>query len=176
MDDIFEPRVTPLISDAIFGILTEKPVVRIRTINSFYPSRSSSPIYEEEIDDTPWNWYTTDQRNWVAQGTIHIPFIESWWEEFIDYKGLFIESWGDDIIKTRSYRQQGTIDNDADYLQATREAGLEHETRQRRLAALKAQKAGYPTERKVQYFGVQERATEEKCRRRPGRNRPARDR
>ena len=92
MDDILELRVTPLISDAIFDILTEKPVVRIHMIDSFYPSRSSSPIYKAEVDDTPWNWYTTDQRNWVAQGTTHIPFIESWWKEFIDYKGLFIES------------------------------------------------------------------------------------
>jgi len=71
---------------------------------------------------------------------------------------------GDEIIKTRSYRTRGTLDNDADYIQATREAGLEHETLQRRLAALKAQKSAFPTSGKVQYFGTQETQEEGKHR------------
>ena len=60
---------------------------------------------------------------------------------------------GDDIIKTRSYRTRGTLDNDANYIQATREAGLEHETLQRRLAALKAQKSAFPPGGRVEYGG-----------------------
>jgi hypothetical protein len=72
MDDIFSPRTIPFISESIFDLITEKTEIKASCPSTFSPSRSSTPVYEAEPDDTPWYWYTTDQRNWIAQGITHI--------------------------------------------------------------------------------------------------------
>ena len=88
MDDIFSPRTLPLISESIFDLITEET--------------EEQDIYEAEPDDTPWYWYTTDQRNWIAQGVTHIPYDELWWKEFTDYEGLYVESWGSSFVTNQS--------------------------------------------------------------------------
>ena len=80
----FEPREEPLIDNSIFGTLDSS-----FSLAPFSSSASVYSVYESEVDDTPWYWYTNDYYQGIAQGITHIPYDLDWWTSFTDYTGEY---------------------------------------------------------------------------------------